>query len=286
VDIVKEGIRAAAGEPLSVGQDDVVLRGHAIECRINAEDAARRFTPAPGRIGAYREPAGPGVRVDSGVGPGSDVSPMYDPMVAKLIVWDADREQATRRMLRALAEYEIEGLTTLLPFHRALLATDQWARGETCRELLEDADWLAGVVADAPAAPDDDGQEAVERDYTVEVSGRRFDVKVIGPPGGPAVNGAAPEPAARARPRRSERAAAAGGRGDDALISPLQGNVFKVLVEAGAQVEEGALVCIIEAMKMENEITAHKAGVIAELPISEGAAVASGDTLAVISSAQ
>ena len=129
VDIVKEGIRAAAGEALSVGQDDVVLRGHAIECRINAEDASKNFAPAPGRIGDYREPAGPGVRVDSGVGPGSEITPMYDPMVAKLIVWDADREQATRRMVRALAEYEIEGLTTLIPFHTALLQTEQWARG-------------------------------------------------------------------------------------------------------------------------------------------------------------
>jgi acetyl-CoA/propionyl-CoA carboxylase, biotin carboxylase, biotin carboxyl carrier protein len=129
VDIVKEGIRAAAGERLSVGQGDVVLRGHAIECRINAEDASRRFAPAPGRIGRYREPAGPGVRVDSGVGPGSEISAMYDPMVAKLIVWDADREQATRRMLRALDEYEIEGLKTLIPFHSALLRTEQWARG-------------------------------------------------------------------------------------------------------------------------------------------------------------
>src|SRR6476619_4586420 len=123
IDIVREGILAAAGEQLTVAQDEVVLRGHAIECRINAEDASKNFAPAPGSIGDYREPTGPGVRVDSGVGPGSEISPMYDPMVAKLIVWDADREQATRRMLRALAEYEIEGLKTLIPFHKALLAT-------------------------------------------------------------------------------------------------------------------------------------------------------------------
>src|SRR5438477_7649211 len=123
VDIVKEGIRAAAGEPLSHAQEDIVLRGHAIECRINAEDASKNFAPAPGRIGSYREPTGPGVRVDSGVGPGSEISPMYDPMVAKLIVWDVDRDQATARMLRALREYKIEGLKTLLPFHDALLQT-------------------------------------------------------------------------------------------------------------------------------------------------------------------
>ena len=127
IDIVKEGMRAAAGEPLSVTQDDVVLRGHAIECRINAEDASKNFAPAPGKIGAYVEPSGPGVRVDSGVGPGGEVSPMYDPMVAKLIVWDSDREAATRRMLRALDEFEITELKTLIPFHKALLATRQWA---------------------------------------------------------------------------------------------------------------------------------------------------------------
>ena len=107
IDIVKEGIRVAAGEPLSIRQEDVVLRGHAIECRINAEDASKNFAPAPGRITTYSEPAGPGVRVDSGVGPGSEVSPMYDPMIGKLIVWDTDREQATARMVRALREYEI-----------------------------------------------------------------------------------------------------------------------------------------------------------------------------------
>ncbi len=127
VDIVKEGIRAAAGEPLSYTQDDIELRGHAIECRINAEDASKNFAPAPGRIGKYVEPRGPGVRVDSGVAENGEVSPMYDPMVGKLIVWDADREQATKRMLRALHEYEIEGLKTLIPFHKALLQTEQWA---------------------------------------------------------------------------------------------------------------------------------------------------------------
>ena len=181
IDIVKEGIRVAAGEPLSISQQDVVLRGHAIECRINAEDASKKFAPAPGRIGAYVEPSGPGVRVDSGVRAGTEVTPMYDPMVAKLIVWDADREQATSRMLRALAEFQIEGLKTLIPFHRALLASEQWARGETCRDLLEDRDWLKALAFEkTPAASDDGAEQEVEQTYTVEVSGRRFDVRVIG----------------------------------------------------------------------------------------------------------
>src|SRR3954454_12193641 len=142
VDIVREGILAAAGEPLTIKQEDVVLRGHAIECRINAEDASKNFAPAPGKIGHYKEPTGPFTRVDSGVGAGGEVSPMYDPMVAKLIVWDKDRASATRRMLRALGEYEIEGLKTLLPFHQKLLATEEWAQASTCRELLEDRAWL------------------------------------------------------------------------------------------------------------------------------------------------
>src|SRR6202042_809443 len=153
IDIVKEGIRVAAGVPLSISQEDVVLRGHAIECRINAEDASKNFAPAPGAIGAYSEPTGPGVRVDSGVGPGSEVSPMYDPMVAKLIVWDADREQATSRMLRALPEYEITELKTLIPFHKAILATRQWADAETCRDLIEDRNWLKQLAAPAATAP-------------------------------------------------------------------------------------------------------------------------------------
>ncbi|MEA2197421.1 MAG: acetyl-CoA/propionyl-CoA carboxylase, biotin carboxylase, biotin carboxyl carrier protein [Solirubrobacteraceae bacterium] len=297
IDIVKQGIRVAAGEPLSITQDEVELRGHAIECRINAEDASKNFAPAPGRIGAYREPAGPGVRVDSGVGPGAEISPMYDPMVAKLIVWDVDREQATARMVRALREYEIAGLKTLLPFHEAILQTRQWENAETCRDLIEDRKWLKGLAAPAPEEPatDADEEPKVEQTYTVEVSGRRFDVKVIGAPpaGGAQTNGAAPAAHAgptRRAPRRSDRAGAGGagagggGASGDTLPSPIQGTVLKVAVEQGASVDEGALVAVVEAMKMENEITAHKSGTIAELPIAVGASVATGDTIAVIAS--
>jgi acetyl-CoA/propionyl-CoA carboxylase biotin carboxyl carrier protein len=292
IDIVKEGIRVAAGEELSIKQDDVVLRGHAIECRINAEDASKNFAPAPGSIAGYREPAGPGVRVDSGVGPGSEISPMYDPMVAKLIVWDVDRQQATARMLRALGEYEIEGLKTLLPFHTAILQTRQWEQAETCRDLIEDRKWLKQLAFPEAEPSGDDGdqvQEMVQQTYTVEVSGKRFDVKVIGPPfgGGAAVNGAGPAAGAARKSPRRERAggAARGGRGGDTLTSPMPGTVLKVAVVAGAEVQAGALVCVIEAMKMENEITAHKDGKVAELPITVGSSVATGDTIAVISTA-
>jgi acetyl-CoA/propionyl-CoA carboxylase biotin carboxyl carrier protein len=292
IDIVKEGIRVAAGEPLSVSQQDVELRGHAIECRINAEDASKNFAPAPGAIGRYREPAGPGVRVDSGVGPGSQISPMYDPMVAKLIVWDVDRSQATARMLRALREYEIEGLKTLIPFHEAILQTPQWHRAETCRDLIGDREWLKKLAFPKPEKPHEkeEESEAVEQTYTVEVSGKRFDVRVIGPPfaGAAVANGAGPAvggPAgARKPPRRAERSRGGAGGLGDTLSSPIQGTVLKVAVEQGAAVEEGSLIAVIEAMKMENEITAHKAGTVAELPIAVGSSVATGDTLAVIAS--
>jgi acetyl-CoA/propionyl-CoA carboxylase, biotin carboxylase, biotin carboxyl carrier protein len=150
LDIVREQILIAAGAPLSFSQQDVTFSGHAIECRINAEDAAKNFVPAPGAITAYKEPAGHFVRVDSGVEDGSQVLPYYDPMIAKVIVWDRDRESATRRMLRALHEYEIEGLKTLLPFHKALLRTQQWADGETCRDLVTDRAWLKAL---APLRP-------------------------------------------------------------------------------------------------------------------------------------
>jgi acetyl-CoA/propionyl-CoA carboxylase biotin carboxyl carrier protein len=291
VDIVKEGIRAAAGEPLGYAQRQVQLRGHAIECRINAEDAAKNFAPAPGTITAYTEPGGAGVRVDSGVRAGSEISPMYDPMVAKLIVWDADRAQATRRMLRALGEFQIEGLRTLIPFHEALLATEQWSRGETCRDLIGDREWLKQLAFPPPAeAAGEEPSQAVEQTYTVEVSGKRFDVRVLGPPfaGASAMSngaGPAPGPAGAARaPLRADRKQASAGEKPDTLVSPLQGNMWKVLVKQGDTVEQGQLLCIIEAMKMENEITAHKAGTISALPITEGASIQAGAPIATITS--
>ncbi|HST69531.1 MAG TPA: acetyl-CoA carboxylase biotin carboxylase subunit [Solirubrobacterales bacterium] len=286
VDIVREQILVAAGEPLSIAQEDVKLNGWSIECRINAEAAHKNFAPAPGPIGdSYREPSGPGVRVDSGVEGGSEVTPMYDPMVAKLIVWDVDREHATRRMLRALDEYDSGGLTTLIPFHKAILATEQWAKGETCRDLMEDKEWLKTTApADqSPPEPSEDGGEVVTRDYKVEVSGKLFDVKVIGEaPAGGGVAAGSGAGGGKKPPKRERKGGGGPSASSEALPSPLQGTVLKVAVEQGAEVSEGDLICVIEAMKMENEITAHRSGKVEELPISEGAAVGSGDTLAVI----
>ncbi|MEO8092329.1 MAG: acetyl-CoA carboxylase biotin carboxylase subunit [bacterium] len=296
IDIVREQIRVAAGEELSVSQAEVELRGHAIECRINAEAADKGFAPAPGRIDGYVEPAGPGVRVDSGLKAGSEVTPLYDPMVAKLIVWDVDRERATARMLRALGEYVIEPLTTLIPFHTALLATEQWANGETCRDLTEDKKWLKGTNPDTSSQRSGDpgsagirpgvswsaegevGEGTVERTYEVEVDGSLHTVKVIG--------AAAPATATAAGPRRPPRRERSGGSGGSSggpmLASPLQGTVLRVAVEKGQEVAEGALVCVIEAMKMENEITAHMAGKVTQLAVSEGGSVNAGDAIAKI----
>jgi len=200
-------------------------------------------------------------------------------MVSKLIVWDADREQATARMVRALREYKIEGLITLLPFHETIMQTSNWAEASTCSELLEDPEWLAST---APAAPveltEQDDSDIVEHPYTVEVGGRRVEVKLFAPPiaagGGGAVAAAAPK-------KKRDKRKSAGASGDD-VNSPLQGNMWKVVVEAGQTVEEGQLLCIIEAMKMENEVKAHKAGTIASLSAKEGEAINSGDHIATI----
>jgi acetyl-CoA/propionyl-CoA carboxylase biotin carboxyl carrier protein len=282
IDLVREQLLIAAGEPISVSQDEVELRGHAIECRINAEAAHNNFAPAPGRVTTYKQPAGPGVRVDSGLEAGGEVTPLYDPMVAKLIVWDVDREHATRRMLRALGEYQVGGLVTLIPFHQAILATEQWASGETCRDLTEDREWLQSLAPEEAPEPTavDEGPDLTTREYKVEVGGRLYPVRVIGeafgPVGGGSGNG-------DKRPQRRERKAGAGaGASSEELVSPLQGSIFKLEVAEGDEIEEGALVCVIEAMKMENEITAHRAGKITALPIEVGGSINSGDLIAKI----
>jgi acetyl-CoA/propionyl-CoA carboxylase biotin carboxyl carrier protein len=287
VDIVREQILVAAGESLSFTQDEIRFDGHAIELRINAEDASKNFAPAPGTITTYREPAGPGVRMDSGVEAGTEITPLYDPMVAKLIVWDTDREHATRRALRALGELEVGGVRTLIPFHRAILATEQWANAETCRDLIEDKKWLKSLAEPKGEAVggDEDALEMVERKYAVEVSGKLFEVKVIGEAfsggGGGVANGTAAS--RKAAPKRRERSGGgAGASADGKLVSPLQGTVLKVNVEKGATVEAGALICVIEAMKMENEITSPGAGTVEELDVTEGASISLGDTIAVI----
>ena len=277
VDLVREQIRIALGEPLSLTQEQVLLRGHAIECRINAEDASRGFLPTPGLVTAYREPGGPGVRVDSGIAAGHEVSGVYDPMIAKLIVHGVDREHARRRMLRALDEFVIEGPQTLIGFHKALLSHECFVRGETCAGLVE-SDELAARAAEldgtgrsSPSNTLLPGQ-MVERVRLVEVEGRRFEVRV-----------AEPEPPWRELARhRQERARAGGNAGGNAVVSPMQGTVLSVAVADGDVVEAGQVICIVEAMKMENEVRAHRAGTVAELSIEAGRAVAIGEVLCLV----
>ena len=183
LDLVREQVLIAAGEPLSSRQEDVRLAGHAIECRINAEDPSNGFLPLPGRITSYREPGGPGVRVDSGVEPGSEVAGLYDPLIAKLIVHGVDRERARRRMLRALDEYEIGGVTTLLGFHRALLRAPCFVEGETCHGVVESEPLAsqARQLQRATAEPARRAAGAARTPLVVELDGRRFDVRVLRP---------------------------------------------------------------------------------------------------------
>jgi acetyl-CoA/propionyl-CoA carboxylase biotin carboxyl carrier protein len=276
IDLVRAQIRIALGEPLELTQDDVRLRGHAIECRINAEDPSAGFLPSPGTITVYREPSGPSVRVDSGVAEGSVVSPLYDPMVAKLIVHGADRDDAIGKMLRALGEYRIGGVKTLIGFHKALLTHPCFRAGETCHGVVESlelaarADELGGEPVASGAA--NGSGPTVERVTWAEVDGRRVEVKVH-----------LPEPGYRELGRRRrERAARGAGAGSGVIVSPMQGTVLDVKVAAGDTVEAGQVICVIEAMKMENEVTAVVAGTITDLAVASLQPISVGDPIVTI----
>src|SRR5579871_3682265 len=277
IDIVRAQVQIARGERLEFAQDEIRLQGHAIECRINAEDPSAGFLPSPGTITLYREPSGPGVRVDSGVAEGSVISPLYDPMVAKLIVRGADREDAIGRMLRALGEYRIGGVKTLIGFHQALLAHPCFRAGETCHGIVESPE-LAARAEELSAAAASGGASAsaaaatVERVVTAEVDGRRVEVKVH-----------VPEPPYRGLARRRRERAAAGAAGaSGSIVSPMQGTVLDVKVAPGDAVEAGQVIAVIEAMKMENEVTAVVAGTVAELSVEPLQPIAIGQPIAVI----
>src|SRR6476469_8789602 len=278
LDLVREQVLIAAGQPLSVRQEDVQLRGHALECRINAEDVSSGFLPTPGTITRYHEPSGPGVRVDSGVVAGSEISPLYDPMIAKLVVHGVDREHARRRMLRALDEFVVEGVKTLIGFHKALLTHPCFVEGETCHGLVE-SELMAARAAELengrPTGMAEVGVAAVrEAVRSVEVDGRRFEVRVL-----------RPEPAfadlARRRRERS-RSQGAAGAGGDAVVSPMQGTVLAVEVSEGDEVEAGQVICIVEAMKMENEVHAHRSGRVTEMSVAPGQPVTTGQVICVV----
>jgi len=268
LDLVREQVWIAGGRPLGWAQADVRLYGHAIQCRINAEDPAAGFVPTPGRVTRYREPSGPGVRVDSGVVEGTVISELYDPMVAKLIVWDEDRDLARRRMLRALGEFEVGGVATLIPLHQAIMAHPEFEAGGTMRDFVE-----GGGFAGEAQALDGGVSPATEvRAVVAEVDGKRFEVAIE-----------VPEHAGRAR-LRARRAVIAAREGTghgavDIVRSSMQGTVLRVGVAAGDHVAAGQVLVVIEAMKMENEIVARHAGEIESVEVAEGDQVASGQAL-------
>ncbi len=278
IDIVQMGIRVAAGEELPISQEDVSWRGHAIEVRLNAEDAANDFVPSPGTVTVYEEPGGPGVRVDSSLREPGVVPEHYDPLFAKLIVRGADREDALRRLGRALGEFRIEGIATTLPFFEALLDDEVFVKGSYTTGFI--AERLGGLEIEAH--PVEAGEPAAEknmREVEVEVNGKLFRVKVysdeaeVG-----ARSGDAQAPPARRGRERGRGAAVAEG----AVVAPMQGTILKVFVEEGQEISVDDPVCILEAMKMESEIRAKMDGVVSEILIEAGKTVRSGDPLVVL----
>jgi acetyl-CoA/propionyl-CoA carboxylase biotin carboxyl carrier protein len=233
--------------------------------------------PTPGPILAYREPSGPGVRVDSGVVAGSVVSDLYDPLIAKLVVWDRDRESTRLRMLRALDEFVIDGPITLVGFHKALLTDPCFVRGETCHGLVESEALAARARELAPRATSPvgtDGAGTRPRIVLAEVEGRRYEVTLRTPE---------PPYAELARRRRSRDGdESAGSAGREAVVSPMQGVVLAVEVADGDEVRDGQVICIVEAMKMENEIAAHRRGIVSGLSVRAGEQVRTGQVICVV----
>ncbi len=273
IDLVKAQLFVAAGESLWFDQASIELRGAAIECRINAENPAKNFMPSPGRIGSYREPTGPGVRVDSGAEANYDIPQTYDPMIAKLITYGSDREETRRRMLRALSEYEIEGIKTTIPFHRLMLADERFASGNYHTSTVEKEMDLTPLAETTEPKPVAGAPEIAVRDFEVEVGGKRIEVKVR------------EHLESLTRPRKPKPPKSAGklaGGGTDVLAAPMQGTIVKVLVKQGDSVEAGDTICVLEAMKMENSILAHAPGKVEELKAEPGKSVQAGETLAVI----
>jgi acetyl-CoA/propionyl-CoA carboxylase biotin carboxyl carrier protein len=273
IDLVKSQLLVSAGEDVGYTQDDIQLKGHAIECRVNAENPAKNFMPAPGHIGAYREPAGPGVRVDSGTEPNSDIPQAYDPLVSKVISYGADRDEARRRMLRALSEYQIEGIKTTIPFHRLMLADERFASGDYHTGTVEREMDLSVLKEEVEPKPKVGEPLVASRHLGVEINGKRFDVRV---------RESLEETVRPKKPKPPERAASVGGGGSEELVAPMQGTIVKILVEQGGTVKAGDAVCVLEAMKMENSILAHTEGVVEELKVSAGQSVETGATIAII----
>jgi acetyl-CoA/propionyl-CoA carboxylase biotin carboxyl carrier protein len=289
MDLVELQIRVASGEPLPHTQQEFneYRRGHGIECRINAENpAGGRFLPSPGTITRFRRPDGFATRMDTGYDEGDTVSQFYDNLVGKLVVWGPDREHARHKMLRALGELEIEGIATTVPAHRAILTHPDFIAAKHSTRWVEEKLDLTGVdskPAAPPAPAEGDGEKRVQRDVDVEVNGKRFAVKLWVPDLAPvAVAAGAGGAAGATRPRPKPAIAAGGSSGSGSVTVPMQGTIVKVLVEVGADVEIGQPICVLEAMKMENNIAAEKSGTVKEIKVKPGDTVGAGDVVAVI----
>ncbi len=289
LDLVELQLRIASGEPLPLTQAEVDQRGHAIECRVNAEDSSDgRFLPTPGAISRLRLPGGIGVRTDAGFEPGDEVSPAYDNLVAKVVVWGKDRDTARRRMIRALEECEVEGVPTTIPAHLAILRHPDFVAGDHfttwVEECLDLSHVPAGFERSAQGTPVSGDQAVAEtrvrRDVEVEVDGRRYQVRLWVPEPSSAAAGAT----GAASPRRRARRRGGGGEGTGAgtVVAPMQGTVVKVLVAEGDAVELGQPVCVLEAMKMESNVNAEVAGTVTQLRVSPGETLSAGDVVAVI----
>lgn len=281
IDLVRQQFRIANGEKLEFTEDPTP-RGHSFEFRINGEDAGRNFLPAPGPISVYKEPTGPGVRVDSGVVEGDVIGGQFDSMLAKLIVTGETREQALERSRRALAEFQVEGLATVIPFHRHIVSNPAFiGDGEKFDIYTKwiETDWDNPIEPYTGGEPIDEDEAAPRQNVVVEVGGRRVEVSLPGDlalgGGGGSANGVVRKKP-KARSRKKAGGAAVSG---DAVAAPMQGTVVKVAVEEGQEVAAGDLVVVLEAMKMENPVTAHKDGVVTGLTIEAGAAVTQGTVL-------
>lgn len=270
IDVVKTGVRIAAGDPLPFSQEDIYWSAHSIEVRLNAEDASRDFVPSPGFVSVYEEPGGPGVRVDSSLrGPGV-VAESYDPLFAKLIVRGADRKEALARLGRALAEFRIEGISTTLPFFRAILDDEVFVSGNYTTGFI--AERMEGLqIETAPTEARGAVPEKRAREVEIEVNGKLFRVRVLEDTRG-----------ATGPPRRKRGGTRRASAIEGSVSAPMQGTIVKVLVKEGQEVAADEPVCILEAMKMESEVRSQKAGTISEIRVQAGQTVRSGDTLIVV----
>ena len=285
IDLVEMQLRVAAGEVLPITQDQVVIHGHAIEIRINAEDpAGGKFLPSPGKITKLRVAGGIGVRWDGGYEAGDEISQYYDNLIGKLIVWGKDRPTAIARAIRALEETVVEGVATTIPADLAILRHPDFAAFEHSTKWVEDVLDLTGVFGTAGASPapssDDGAAPKVRRDTVVEVNGKRFSVSMWVPESaGVTATGSAGATAPRAK---RSGGSAGGGAGSGSVEAPMQGTIIKVLVAVGDAVEAGQAVCVLEAMKMENNIAADKTGTVKEVRVAPGDTVGSGDVVVII----